>query len=75
MGDQNTDMYIQNKLHDFSLHANYTDRATTVYRRSLVPLLQIDGVAWSAQRIPMAVNFGFLDQSSYFLDITPELSS
>jgi hypothetical protein len=25
-----------------------------------------EGVAWSAQRIPTAVNLGFLDQSRYF---------
>jgi hypothetical protein len=29
-------------------------------------LLRIEGVAWSAQRIPMAINFGFLDRSRYF---------
>jgi hypothetical protein len=28
--------------------------------------LRIEGVAWSAQRIPTAVNFGFLDRSRYF---------
>jgi hypothetical protein len=28
-------------------------------------LLQIEGVAWSAQRIATAVNFGFLDRSRY----------
>jgi hypothetical protein len=28
--------------------------------------LGIEGVAWSAQRIPMVVNLGFLDRSRYF---------
>jgi hypothetical protein len=28
--------------------------------------LRIEGVAWSAQRIRKAVNFGFLDRSHYF---------
>jgi hypothetical protein len=31
--------------------------------------------AWSAQQIPMAVSFGFLDQSRYFLEIAPQLFS
>jgi hypothetical protein len=30
---------------------------------------------WSAKRIPIAVNFGFLDRSRYFLVIAPQLSS
>jgi hypothetical protein len=29
-------------------------------------LLRVEGVAWSAQRIPTAVNLGFLDRSCYF---------
>jgi hypothetical protein len=29
-------------------------------------LLRIEGVAWSAQRIPTVVNLGFLDRSRYF---------
>jgi hypothetical protein len=62
------------KLRDFSLQANYTDRATAACRRSLVPTLRIEGVAWSAQRIPMAINFGFLDRSGYSLEIAPQLS-
>jgi hypothetical protein len=31
-------------------------------------LLRIEGVAWSAQKIPTAVNFGFLDRGRYFLE-------
>jgi hypothetical protein len=41
----------------------------------LVPPFGIEGVAWSAQRIPTAVNFGFLDRSSIFLQIAPQLYS
>jgi hypothetical protein len=42
----------------FSQQANYTDRATAVCRRSYCQLLRIEGVAWSAQRIPTAVRPG-----------------
>jgi hypothetical protein len=38
-------------------------------------LLRIEGVTWSAQQIPTAVNLGFLDRSRYFLEIAPQLSS
>jgi hypothetical protein len=38
--------------------------------------LRVEGVAWSAQRIPMAVNLGFLDRSRYFfIQVAPQLSS
>jgi hypothetical protein len=38
--------------------------------------LRIGGVAWSAQRIPTAINFGFLDRSRYFsIQVAPQLSS
>jgi hypothetical protein len=38
--------------------------------------MRIEGVAWLVQRIPMAVNFGFLDRSRYFfLQVAPQLSS
>jgi hypothetical protein len=47
--------------------------ASELYRPSdrclsakLVPTLADRGVAWSAQRIPTVVNFGFLDRSPYF---------
>jgi hypothetical protein len=43
--------------------------------RSLVPTFRIEGVTWSAQRIPTAKNFGFLGRSRYFLQIAPQLSS
>jgi hypothetical protein len=38
--------------------------------------LQIEGVAWSAQRIPPVVNLGFPDRSPYFfLQAASQLSS
>jgi hypothetical protein len=59
----------------FSSQANYTDRATVACRRSYCQLFQIEGVAWSAQRIPGRY-FGFLDRSRYFfIQIAPQLSS
>jgi hypothetical protein len=39
-------------------------------------LLGIEGVAWSAQRIPPVVSLGFLDHSHYyFFQVAPQLSS
>jgi hypothetical protein len=46
---------VQNKLRGLSPQANYTDRATAACRRSYYQLLRIEGVTWSAQRIPTAV--------------------
>jgi hypothetical protein len=64
------------KLRGLSLQANYTDRATSACRRSYCQLLRVEGVAWSAQRIPTAVNVGFLDRSRYFFSqVAPQLSS
>jgi hypothetical protein len=38
-----------------------------------VPTFAVEGVAWSVQRIPMAVNFGFLDRSRYFfIQVAPQ---
>jgi hypothetical protein len=38
--------------------------------------LRVEVVAWSAQPIPTAVNFGFLDRSRYFfIQVAPQLSS
>jgi hypothetical protein len=62
----------QNKLRDISPQTNYTDRATVACLRSLVPNLRIEGVAWSAQRIPTVVNFRFLDRSRHFLEAAPQ---
>jgi hypothetical protein len=57
--------YINNnnnkKLRGLSPQANYTDRATAACWRSLRQILRIEGVAWSAQRIPTAVKLCFLD--------------
>jgi hypothetical protein len=37
-------------------------------------LLRIEGVAWSAQRIPTAVSLGFLNPDSYFsIQVAPKL--
>jgi hypothetical protein len=47
------------KLPSFSSQANYTDWATAAF-------LRIDGVAWSEQRVPMAVNLDFLDPEPLF---------
>jgi hypothetical protein len=42
----------------------------------ITPPLRVEGVAWSAQRIPTAVNLGFLDQSRYFfIQVASQLSS
>jgi hypothetical protein len=50
----------------FSPQANNTDRATAACRRSYCQLLWIEGVAWSAQRIPTAVNSVFLNGAATF---------
>jgi hypothetical protein len=64
------------KFRGFSPQANYTDRATVACRRSKCQLLRIEGVARSAQRIPTAVNLGFLDRSRYFsIQVGPQLYS
>jgi hypothetical protein len=63
------------KLNGRSPQANYSDRATAACRRSRQPLL-VEGVAWSAQLIPTAVNLGFLDRSRYFfIQVASQLSS
>jgi hypothetical protein len=43
----------------FSPRANYTDWEMAACRQSLSQLLQIEGVTWSAQRIPMVISLGF----------------
>jgi hypothetical protein len=52
---------LQTKLCGFSPQASYTNRATAACRRSCCQLLRMEGVAWSAQRIPTVVNLDFLD--------------
>jgi hypothetical protein len=54
-----------NKLCGRSRQANYTDRVTVACRRSQCQPLRVEGVTQSAQRIPTAVNLGFLDRSRY----------
>jgi hypothetical protein len=51
------------KLRGFGPLANYADRATAACWRSSANFLRIEGVAWSAQRIPPVVRLGFLDRS------------
>jgi hypothetical protein len=64
------------KLRGLSTQANCTDRATAACQRSWCQLLWVEGVAWSAQRIPTADNLGFPDRSRYFFfQVTPQLSS
>jgi hypothetical protein len=50
---------------NFSPKANYTDWATAA-DGEVVKTFQVSCVAWSAQRIPTAVNLGFLDRSRNF---------
>jgi hypothetical protein len=67
---------LKTKLCGLSLQANYTDRVAAACQRSYCQLLRVEGVAWSAQRIPTAVNLGFLDWSCYFfIQVAPQLSS
>jgi hypothetical protein len=54
-------LHSETKLRGFSPQANYTDRATAACRRRWGQLLRIEGVAWSAQQIPTAVNLHFLN--------------
>jgi hypothetical protein len=59
----------------FSPQANYTERPPLV-GEVRANFLRIEGVAWSAQRIPTAVNLGFVDRSRYFsIQVAPQLSS
>jgi hypothetical protein len=53
--------------------ANYTGRATAVVSETNADFC---GQKWSAQRIPTAVNLGFLDRSRYFFfQVALQLSS
>jgi hypothetical protein len=69
--DWDSDRSITNKCSGFSPKANYTHRATAACRR----IERIEGIPWSAQWIPTAVNFGLLDRSRYFLEIASQLFS
>jgi hypothetical protein len=57
-----------------SPQAKYTDRVAASCWRSWCQLLRIEGVAWSVQRIPAAVNLSFQDRSRYFfIQVAPQL--
>jgi hypothetical protein len=63
----------ERKLRGLSPEANYTDRATAAVGE-VVPTFADGGVTWLAQRIPTAVNLGFLDRSRYFFfQVAPQL--
>jgi hypothetical protein len=67
---------LKTKLRGRIPQANYTDRATAACRRSYCQPLRVEGVAWSAQWIPTAVNLGFLDRSHYFfIQVAPQMST
>jgi hypothetical protein len=65
------------KLRGLIPQAKYTDRATAACRRSQCQTFAgRECIAWSAQQIPTAVNFGYLDRSRYFfIQVAPQLSS
>jgi hypothetical protein len=81
MFGEKEDIYVTVQLEEIKLRgrspqANYTDRATAACRRSWCQPLRVEGVAWSAQRIPTAFNLGLLDGSRYFfIQVAPQLSS
>jgi hypothetical protein len=52
---------FKTKLRSLSPKTNYTDLADCCISK-LVPNLLIEGVAWSAQPLPTAVNLNFLDR-------------
>jgi hypothetical protein len=60
----------------FSPQANYTDRATAIGRRNLVPTFADRGYHVVKAAKPPAVNLSFLDRSRYFFfQVAPHLSS
>jgi hypothetical protein len=59
----------RNKLRGFRPQSELYRPSDRGLSAKLMPTLAdrwLDGVAWSAQRNPTAVNFGFLDRSHYF---------
>jgi hypothetical protein len=75
----NAEMYLK-KLNSVALvrgRSISTERPPLVGEVSANFLfLWIEGVAWSAQRIPKVVNFDFLDRSRYFsFQVAPQLFS
>jgi hypothetical protein len=64
------------KNRGFGPLSNHADRATSACWRSSANFLQIEGVAWSVQRIHPVVSLSFLDRSRYyFFQVAPQLSS
>jgi hypothetical protein len=59
-------LHLIKQLRGFSPQANYTDRAIAACRQSYCQL-RIEGIAWSAQRNPAAVNLGFLEPEPLLL--------
>jgi hypothetical protein len=54
------------KLRGLSMQANYTDQATAAVGKVVPTFVGREGVTWSAQWIPTAVNLIFLDRIRYF---------
>jgi hypothetical protein len=65
----------ERKKHGLSPRANYTDRATAARRRSDCQLLRIEGVTWSAWRIPTAVFSVYRQDQLLFYQVVPQLYS
>jgi hypothetical protein len=78
---QNYHSFVQTKLKDLNAVALVGERTMPAERPPFVgkvvpTYLRIEGVAWSAQRIPTVINLGFLDRSRYFFfQVAPQLSS
>jgi hypothetical protein len=65
-----------NKLHNLQQASELFWKSGRGWSAKLVSILRVEGVAWSAQRIPTAVNFGVLDRCSYFfIPVALQLSS
>jgi hypothetical protein len=74
--------YMQANRYRYESHKKIKQTPWPVVRKRTIPTERppLDGevsanssgqrVAWTAQRIPTAVNLGFLDRSRYFLEIT-----
>jgi hypothetical protein len=68
------DNETKSKLRGLSPRANYTDQSTAACLRSWCQFLWIEGVVWSANRIPTARILGFLDwRRCYFFQVAPQL--
>jgi hypothetical protein len=63
------------KFHGLSPRANYTDRATAACRRSDCQLVRIEGVTWSAGRIPRPYSRFSRQEPLLFYQVAPQLYS